>query len=227
MTYKYLDIRRDIYNECSKMQIKKYRSFNDMKKLFKWSYWAILICIPLFSVLGLVLLFSLPNTIYWIIPLAMITVLSVIVEVKSESMYNPSERKKEIDTNNEYYNSYIEKITKIFKSHGIVNSKQIKILKEECSKALSNNEKQYRLVNSKIYDILIGVPLGALISSLIYKNNEAIVEQIICIMAIGGLGLVFTKVVKKLLYFSDGHFKDQFLLNVLNELEYYLDDKDV
>lgn len=94
MTYKYLDIRRDIYNECSKMQIKKYRSFNDMKKLFKWSYWAILICIPLFSVLGLVLLFSLPNTIYWIIPLAMITVLSVIVEVKSESMYNPSEQKK-------------------------------------------------------------------------------------------------------------------------------------
>ncbi len=227
MTYKYLDIRRDIYNECSKMQIKKYRSFNDMKKLFKWSYWAILICIPLFSVLGLVLLFSLPNTIYWIIPLAMITVLSVIVEVKSESMYNPSERKKEIDTNNEYYNSYIKKITKIFKSHGIVNSKQIKTLKEECSKALSNNEKQYRLVNSKIYDILIGVPLGALISSLIYKNNEAIVEQIICIMAIGGLGLIFTKAIKKLLYFSDGHFKDQFLLNVLNELEYSLADKDL
>lgn len=227
MTYKYLDIRRDIYNECSKMQIKKYRSFNDMKKLFKWSYWAILICIPLFSVLGLVLLFSLPNTIYWIIPLAMITVLSVIVEVKSESMYNPSERKKEIDTNNEYYNSYIEKITKILKSHGIVNNKQVQILKEECSKTLSNNEKQYKLVNSKIYDILIGVPLGALISSLIYKNNEAIVEQIICIMAIGGLGLIFTKVIKKLLYFSDGHFKDQFLLNVLNELEYCLDDKDV
>lgn len=220
MTYKYLDIRRDIYNECSKMQIKKYRSFNDMKKLFKWSYWAILICIPIFLIAGLTLLFSLPNTLFWIIPLALITILSVIVEYKSESMYNPSERKKEIDSNNEYYNSYIEKIIKIFESHGIVNSTQRKALKDECSKILMSNEKRYNIVNSKIYDILIGVPLGALISSLIYKNDETLPEQIICIIVIGTLGLLITKVIKKLFYFSDGHFKDRFLLNILNELEY-------
>ena len=138
-------------------------------------------------------------------------------------MYNSSERKKEIDTNNEYYNSYMKKIIRVFKSHGIVNNTQRKSLKEECSKILLNNEKRYNLVNSKIYDILIGVPLGALISSLIYKNDEALTAQIICIIVIGAFGLLFTKVIKKLIYYSDGHFKDRFLLNILNELEYWVD----
>ncbi len=35
MTYKYREVRREVYNRCSGKAPKKYRSFSRMKKLFK------------------------------------------------------------------------------------------------------------------------------------------------------------------------------------------------
>ena len=70
--------------------------------------------------------------------------------------------------------------------------------------------------------MLIGVPLGALISALIYKSegSDIIVTQIISIIVIGLMIIGIANAIKKLSYYSDGHFKDQYLLDALNESEY-------
>ena len=61
MTYKYYDVRRDIYNECSDKSLKKFRTFKEMRKLFKLKFWIIfvlmMICLILMGVLSLCLLF--------------------------------------------------------------------------------------------------------------------------------------------------------------------------
>lgn len=44
MTYKYYDVRRDIYNECSDKSLKKFRTFKEMRKLFKLKFWIIWLC---------------------------------------------------------------------------------------------------------------------------------------------------------------------------------------
>ncbi len=69
--------------------------------------------------------------------------------------------------------------------------------------------------------MLVGVPLGAFISALIYKSDGAdiLVEQLITII----MGLIIVGVInafKKITYYSNGHFKNQHLLDALNELEY-------
>ena len=70
--------------------------------------------------------------------------------------------------------------------------------------------------------MLIGVPLGAFISALIYKSEKSdiIIEQLVVIILFGLMIIGVASVIKKITYYSDGHFKDQYLLDVLCELEY-------
>ena len=70
--------------------------------------------------------------------------------------------------------------------------------------------------------MLVGVPLGAFISALIYKSESAdvIIGQLIAIIIMGLMIIGVANIFKKITYYSDGHFKDQYLLDVLNELEY-------
>lgn len=43
MTYKYYDIRREIYENCSDEPLRKFRTFTEMKKVFKIKFWAVFI----------------------------------------------------------------------------------------------------------------------------------------------------------------------------------------
>ena len=67
---------------------------------------------------------------------------------------------------------------------------------------------------------MIGVPLGAVISSLIYKNSDIVVIQILSVILIGIFIIIISNIIKKINYYSDGYFKDKQLLDVLNEIEY-------
>ena len=95
-------------------------------------------------------------------------------------------------------------------------------MKKECERRITQHNQNYRSVSNKVFDMLIGVPLGALISALIYKSesSDIIVAQIISIIVIGLMIIGIANAIKKLSYYSDGHFKDQYLLDALNELEY-------
>ncbi len=95
-TYRYWDVRRDVYEQCSNNPLKKYRTFADMKRLFKTSYWLILIGIIVCLIAYTTLFFVFPGQLYWLIPVACTFILAVIGEIFGGKMYNPSERKKRV-----------------------------------------------------------------------------------------------------------------------------------
>ena len=221
-TYRYWDVRRDVYEQCSNNPLKKYRTFADMKRLFKTSYWLILIGIIVCLIAYVTLFLIFPGRLYWLIPVACTFILVVISEIFSGKMYNPSERKKELDKKSANLDKYIENIKTILAAHGIVTKEQREVLKSECENQLSLHSKNYKSVSNKVFDMLVGVPLGAFVSALIYKSESAdiVIEQLFVIIILGLMTIGAANVFKKITYYSDGHFKDRYLLDILNELDY-------
>lgn len=221
-TYRYWDIRRDIYEQCSNRMLKKYRTFADMRKLFKLSYWLLLVGMLICLIAFIALLLILPDTFYWLIPAGGTFLLSITSELFGNRMYNPLERKREIEEHSANLESYIENIQIVLSRHGIVTKDQRHTLRKECEQQLSTHSTNYKSVSSKVFDMLVGVPLGAFISALIYKSESAdiLIRQLFVVVILGLMIIGVANILKKITYYSDGHFKDQYLLNVLNELEY-------
>lgn len=223
MTYKYYEVRRQIYENCSDKSLNSYRTFSDMKKLFKKSFWAILI-LMLCCLIGTVILSFFSSTPYIFLPIVGMISLSIFSEIKSEKLYVPEQRKVELKQRSQSYIEYIKSIKSTLEECGLTEKRHWQALKTECEKSLTAQDRKYAAANNKVFDMLIGVPLGALISSIIFKGSDAIISQILSVIVIGLMIIAFMKVVKKLRYYSDGYFKDQYLFNVLSELEYTIDE---
>lgn len=221
-TYRYWDIRRDVYEQCANMTPKKYRTFADMRKLFKLSYWLLLIGMLVCLITYIALFLFLPGTFYWLIPVGGTLMLSIIGELFGSRMYNPLERKREIEEHSANLEVYIENIQTTLSGYGIITKDQRDVLRKECEQQLSIHSTTYKSVSSKVFDMLVGVPLGAFISALIYKSEstDIVISQLFVVVILGLMIIGISNILKKITYYSDGHFKDQYLLDVLNELEY-------
>lgn len=220
MTYKYYDVRREIYENCSDKPLKKFRTFKEMKKLFKGLQWLMLALI-IACVIAWFFIAFLPISILWnIIPMTLAFAILIFSQFTFEKLYHQEARKEELSLKDQSYKEFVNNILNTLKANGIDSAKKITVLKEECKCALTEHKQKYDSVKSKAFDMLIGVPLGALISSLIYKNSDALVMQIITISIIGLFVIAFSNIVRKITYYSDGYFKDKHLLDVLNEIEY-------
>ena len=221
-TYRYWDIRRDVYEQCANMTPKKYRTFADMRKLFKLSYWLLLIEMLVCLITYIALFLFLPGTFYWLIPVGGTLMLSIIGELFGSCMYNTLERKREIEEHSANLEVYIENIQTTLSGHGISTKDQRDVLRKECEQQLSIHSTNYKSVSSKVFDMLVGVPLGAFISALIYKSEstDIVTSQLFVVVILGLMIIGVSNILKKITYYSDGHFKDQYLLDVLNELEY-------
>lgn len=220
VTYKYLEVRREIYNKCSDKELNSFRSFRQMLKVWNRSYWASLIGMLFCLVTEIVLSIILQNKLWGMIPLGVEMVLLVVIEVRSDKMYNPPERKKELDDDKKKYEKYVENIKKTLDACGIRTSRLRVILREECVAELEKYNKSYSFISDHVIEMFIGVPLGALISSLIFIDKQAVVDHIAVLVMLGVMIIVFIKVAKKMAFFWNGYFKDQYLLKALKELEY-------
>lgn len=222
MTYKYFEVRREIYNKCSGKEVKKVRSFSDMKRLFKWSYWGMLILMFMAAAAFVVLAVALPGTLYYLIPIPVVFFVPIILEFSCDKIYNTDERNRELSEAKESYMQYIQGIKNVLESCGIDSIKKQDALREECISRLEHQANPYNAVKDKTYNMLIGIPLGALVSSVIYKNESGTeIAQIAGLIMFGLLLMGIIKTFKTLTYYSDGHFKDRYLLEVLNEIRYH------
>ena len=221
-TYKYCNIRRDIYEKCSNKKLKCFRSFSDMKRLFKGWFWILLLLMVLCLLSLVVFTLAFPNKFYFLIPATVFTVIAILVELFGHRMYNSSEREKEKKKQNATLESYVRGAEKVLKSHGITTEEQIFALKQECHQRVDLYKEQCKSISSKIYDVAIGVPLGALVSAIIFKSSgeDTLITNIIAVILLGLMIIGIVKSVNQLRYYSEGYFKDQYLLDVLNELEY-------
>lgn len=221
-TYRYWNVRRDIYEQCSNKKLNKFLTFAEMRKLFNLRFWLLLVGLLVSLITYIVLLFVLPDTFYCLIPAGVAILLIIICELFSSRMYNPLERKREIEERNTNLEVYIENIRTTLSGHGIITKDHRDTLKKECEQQLSIHNSRYKFVSSKVFDMLVGVPLGAFISALIYKSEstDIVISQLFTIVVLGLMIIGISRIIKIITYYSDGHFKDQYLLDVLNELEY-------
>ena len=221
-TYKYCNIRRDIFEKCSDKKLKGFRSFSDVKRLFNCWFWISILSMILCLVSLVILTLVFQDKFYFLIPTVVFCVISILVELFGHRMYNSSEREKEKKKQNATLESYVRGAEKVLKSHGITTEEQIFALKQECHQRVDLYKEQCKSISSKIYDVAIGVPLGALVSAIIFKSSgeDTLITNIIAVILLGLMIIGIVKSVNQLRYYSEGYFKDQYLLDVLNELEY-------
>ena len=221
-TYKYLNVRRDIYEKCSDKKLKRFRSFSDMKRLFNCWFWISLSSMILCLVSLVVLTLAFPNKFYYLIPTTVFGVIAILIELFGHRMYNSSERDKEKKKQKATLESYVRGAENVLKFHGINTKEQTSALKQECHQRIDLYKEKCKSISSKIYDVAIGVPLGAWVSAIIFKSSseDTLITNIIAVILLGLMIIGIVKVVDKLRYYSEGYFKDQHLLDVLNELEY-------
>ena len=222
MTYKYYDVRRDIYESCSDKKLKGFRSWSEIKKLFNTFHWVILI-IEIALLVSTIVIYVLPINYFWcLMPMILYVPCEIIMELKFDPLLNKKARNDEIEKQNIAYKEYIEQIKSVLRKNGIDTVAKRNLLKKECESVLEKYEARYAFVNNKAFDYLIGVPIGALISSLIHKEMDTLLNMIIAIVFVGVLLIGIVKIVKKIAFYKDGYFKDKQLLDALQEVEYSL-----
>lgn len=227
MTHKYFRVRDDIYDNCTDKGMKKFRTVKEIKQLFKPFHWALLgISIALLIVM-VVIVFSKINDWWAIIPAIVLFIGLVVSEYRFNRFLDKDAREKELQSLSEEYEKYINSIYNILISHGINNENKRNLLKTECEMSLESHKNKYKLFGAGIFEQLIGVPVGALISSIIYKNSDAIVPKIIVVIVIGALIIGVIKLIKFVKYYADGYLKDEKLLDVLEEIEYSMNDDEI
>lgn len=222
MTYKYYDVRRDIYESCSDKKLKGFRSWSEIKKLFNTFHWVILI-IEIVLLVSTIVIYVLPINYFWcLMPMSLYIPCDIIMELKFDPLLNKKARNDEIEKQSVAYKEYIEQIKSVLRKNGIDTVAKRNLLKKECESVLEKYEARYAFVDNKAFDYLIGVPIGALISSLIHKEMDTLLNMIIAIVFIGVLLIGIVKIMKKIAFYKYGFFKDKQLLDALQEVEYSL-----
>ena len=221
MTQKYIYVRREIYEKNPASKLSHTRNFADMVRLFKYLYWVMLILIAGSIIATIVFLILNPSNPYLLVPMGLIIIIAIVSQLPREKhLYHESARKKELEYLQEGYQQYISEILQILKKYDIDSVEKVSQLKHECEDALKSQKEKYSTIGNKIFDMLIGVPLGALIASMIYSGLNVVLTSVFSVIFIGIAIAGLNKVVQAVFFYTEGYFKDKYLLDVLNELNY-------
>ena len=224
MTYKYYDLREEIINNCSEKELKKMRTWKDLIKLAKWYFW-ILFSIIFISIICTIVIMVLPISIFWcLIPFAVLLVCSTLFEYKSELFYNQDIRKIEKENYRTAYKRYVDSIKRVLEENDINNRVKREQIKYECLYALECHEKRFSIINNKIFDVLIGAPIGTLITLLVHKDNSVLINDVVFIIVLGASLIYMVKLIKTISFYSEGYLKDRQTLDALKEVEYAYSD---
>lgn len=221
MTYKYRYIRRELYEANPAKRLKSFRSPSEISRLIRWPLWVMGIGGICLTVYLLWLLFTMPQS-------PLVPVLSVIVLFLSlaasfsreKLFYHLPAREKELAEQQRDYIEYLAGIRAVLIKHGIDGSEKLRKLKAECETLLKAREEKYARFHRVIIDMLISVPVAALITGLIYQDSGVVPVATASVLLLGLLVFGLAKLFSKIDYYSDGYFKDQNLLDAISEVEY-------
>lgn len=221
VTYKYLYVRKAIYDEKPTNKFSKFRDLSRLIKIYKLPYliMMILILITLTSFFVISRFYSINSYIQGVV--IAISIIFLYIHILGEKyIYNASVRKQELEERDREYEDYILCIWSTFKKYGINSDEKLQILKGECQEQIKGRKDKLFKVNNKVFDLFLGVPLGALIASIIYSDSDAIFSGIIYILLIGCITLGAIKFYEFIEYFTLDYYKDNYLLDMINEMFY-------
>lgn len=220
MSTKYYFIRREINENKPDEDLKSYRNFQQIKKLFNLPYWIMMISVIVSLIAILIIMFSPIKDNWLLIPMIIIIMISIFQENISEKIiYNYEKRQAEIDNKLKKYEDYIKNVIVRLKEYDITDDKSLKPLKNECAEILHNFKEKYSLANRKISEMFILVPLGAIVSNIMDKDADFSLGLWVAILC-GIFFLGFIQLVKFIDYLMSGIAKDKYLFNILCDLNY-------
>ena len=210
-----------MYEKRVDQKLQKGRKFSQIIRLYRLPY-IIILALLLASIISAIIMILLGSSdIFILIPMTLFIFANVLFEVPHEDkIYNISEREQEIAKRIDDYNEYIRIANDVLKKHGINTSEKFELLKNECISHIDRYKNRFSDLNSKIVDMFIGVPLGALIAIVMEDNNETRIKSIFTVIIIGSSFYMIVKVISVILGISETVFKDKYLLYVLCDLEY-------
>lgn len=221
MTHRYYKIRREIFEDNSEKPLKKLRSGSELKELYKPFHW-IVFGLMIGSLIAIIVIsIFVTNKLWNTVPLLIIILLTDLWEYKAEKLYNKDARKKELMSIDCDYENYLKSIYEILQNNGIKSERELNILIDECNEWLEKRDNKFRFLKRKVFEICLGIPIGALITSLMNQNSEDISTQTVAMLLLGLIIYALFSFVKFLSDYADGYQKDQNLLKALNEMKYY------
>lgn len=221
MTHRYYKIRREIFEDNSEKPLKKLRSGSELKELYKPFHW-IVFGLMIGSLIAIIVIsIFVTNKLWNTVPLLIIILLTDLWEYKAEKLYNKDARKKELMSIDCDYENYLKSIYEILQNNGIKSERELNILIDECNEWLEKRDNKFRFLKRKVFEICLGIPIGALITSLMNQNSEDISTQTVAMLLLGLIIYALFSFVKFLSDYADGYQKDQSLLKALNEMKYY------
>lgn len=221
MTIRYYNIRREICNDHSDKKLNRLRTFKEIVELFTPFHWIIFIIMVLSFVSTIVITIAFDNKLWNAIPFFIIILCGWIWNNKAESLFNQKARQKEIDSINSDYETYLENIKIILIKNGINNKERFNCLKRECLSIFEERDKKYSFLNNRVFDLLIGIPLGALISTTSNVDSKGIPTYVVAILLMGIVVYSFILISKHISYYTKGYWQDGKVLIALDEIEYY------
>ncbi len=221
MTHRYYKIRREIFEDNSEKPLKKLRSGSELKELYKPFHW-IVFGLMIGSLIAIIVIsIFVTNKLWNTVPLLIIILLTDLWEYKAEKLYNKDARKKELMSIDCDYENYLKSIYEILQNNGIKSERELNILIDECNEWLEKRDNKFRFLKRKVFEICLGIPIGALITSLMNQNSEDVSTQTVAMLLLGLIIYALFSFVKFLSDYADGYQKDQNLLKALNEMKYY------
>lgn len=229
MTYKYVLIRREIYENKPDAILRGKRSVRDIIKLYRFPYLVFytvyFLALIMYAIFGL-LFSNEKNAIYSTVIAIILIVPALLLDLPRErTRYKMTERKKEIEKQKVNYNAFIQNTYNILCSYEIDTKIKIRIIKSECISRLQSSSNIGVSENNKVIEVLIIYPISSIISSLIEKNDLVHYDMAITTILIGILFYAFIRLKHIVSYLIDSIYKDRYLLDVLEELEYYDDEE--
>ena len=224
MTQHYFFIRREVYEFKKTHKSPKWRSFDEIIRLFKPLNW-ILFTATMISFITILILSIISSNSIEMIPWVLIPVVVIITSLilynyaSEKRLYNEKSREKEIMQEKEKLYKQLYDIQSIFKKYGM-DDKAVSLIKKECEERINGNRLQNSALLKRVFDIIIIAPVAALLASLMDASKQVNIYAILIILFFGFFSWVVLKATTPFREVWNNIHKDQCLLDALNDLEF-------
>lgn len=221
MTNKYYYVRRAVWEHRHNKKQKSFRSFQKMRKLFKGPMWLLFILMLICDFLFGYILYSSINDWFGLIPFTAMFIIFTLADTLPEStLYNMTEREKEINEENYSITKHLNSLIIILTDLNVIASQQRLLLKSECEMRIKSFQDSINRLHKKIFYLLIVIPSIAVIQAIV-TNKSTNMKVFVIILCIGFFIMYLSRVLSPIYEIWNGTNKDKALLDELNELEYY------
>lgn len=220
MTNKYYYVRRAVWEHRNNNKLKSFRSYQKMRKLFKGPMWVLFVLMIICDSIFGYILYSSINDWWGLIPFTAMFIIVTLADTLPEStLYNMTEREKEIDEENNSITKHLNGLIIILTDLGVITSQQRLLLKSECEMRIKSFQDSINRLHKKILYLLIVIPSIAVIQAIV-TNQSTNIKTFVVILCIGFFVMYLSQVLSPIYEIWNGTDKDKALLDELNELEY-------